>query len=172
MVSRITFHSLLTLLFLTIIITPILSTRFVQSTLPLAFKQRFTMTKEVLGMGSFGVVYRATETLTNNSVAIKIGRLQPHQQETEEIRILHKLKENNVTTVSLIDTTVFNDAFIIATNLISRVDGDQLFMDYVQNNKLSALEALTHLQTLVSTMAQVHALNIVHNDIKVDVSLI
>lgn len=171
MLPRISVHSLLTLILsLAYIITPILSARYTQNSLPQSFKAQFKITNQVLGQGSFGTVYRAIENQSNYSIAIKIGKMQYNQRETEEIKILRTLKANNVSTVSLIDSAVYNANFFIASELIEREDGNQLFMNYIQHHKISVLDALIHLRTLVSTMADAHALNIVHNDIKVDVS--
>ncbi|KAL4452911.1 hypothetical protein ABPG74_002476 [Tetrahymena malaccensis] len=76
------------------------------------FQNRYNQL-EKLGEGTYGVVFKALDTLTNQLVAIKQIRIDPNEDEgvpsttLREISVLKKLNHKNI--VKLIDVYVFPD---------------------------------------------------------------
>jgi len=134
--------------------------------------------QSVIGKGGFGVVFSAKRT-DYTDVAVKIGYHPQSSTMTEEMKILIKARLHNVPNMlPLLDSGTYNSLFYIvylfflvffysvSTPLIKSVGRTHDLFDHIHTHPLSQSKSLSFLKTLTLTLSSLHALNIVHNDVK------
>lgn len=121
----------------------------------------------VLGRGASSVVYRATDTATGNTVAVKALNpelvTRPGQRERlrEEARILGGLSHPNI--VAVVDFIASAEAVWLVTEF---VEGTSLRNVLINAGRLEPEQALFIFTGLLDGLAYAHARGLVHGDLK------
>jgi len=119
--------------------------------------------EKVLGVGGFGKVYAAFDTIEGTRVALKI----PHEQLVDEellesfrkeVRLLAKLDHPNV--LVLKDASMIDGRFVIATRM-----GRETFDDRI-SRRMSVPSALGYAEQMIAGVAYAHGMGVIHCDIK------
>lgn len=84
------------------------------------------------------------------------------------MQILETLRVHNISTSTLIRNVTYGGMFFIVMELVERRDGRHELYNFLttDDDDLSHHDCLEYLQEIVTSMAAVHRLNIVHNDLK------
>lgn len=128
------------------------------------FSQTYT-NRTFLGSGSYGLVYKFTNTIRNQSVAIKF--MLTDEDAKFEIKILSFLKPLSGV-IKLHSYGIEGDVTFMEMNLISRKDGHECLGRWINKNRLPYDQTLMLFFQIVQTVARLHYNNIAHNDIKVE----
>ena len=117
-------------------------------------------------MGSFGVVRRATDTITNTHMACKvipIGKKTREDIETE-VRILRRV-ESHPGVVEMIDAYEKDGSVHIVTELLL---GGDLLLSLRDRGSFSEDDARQIFIKVMESLSHVHAAGVVHRDVKLD----
>ncbi|KAL3276351.1 hypothetical protein HHI36_011734 [Cryptolaemus montrouzieri] len=136
----------------------------ISSWLPLQLKQKFTVGRAI-GDGNFAVVRLCKDNSDNKEYALKIidkSKCKGKEDMIEnEVKILRKINHPNI--MSLItDQDTKNLLFLVC----EYVAGGDLFDAIASAQKFSEDQATLLINHLVSALAYLHNLNIVHRDVK------
>jgi serine/threonine protein kinase len=125
----------------------------------------------MIGQGGCGVVYKATQTSTEQEVAIKVLKIQgmtPAMREEQQKRFWREMKLigklGNPHTVRLIDSGIERDHPIM---VLEYVDGTTL-RDKLRRGGLYPSLAKRIIGQALEAVAEAHALGVVHRDLKPD----
>ncbi len=124
---------------------------------------RFAIDK-VAGSGGMAVVYRATDRLSGQPVAVKV--LKPEHQRsaarfTREAELLAKLQHPNIVSYIAHGTTASGQSYLV----MEWLDGEDLGQRLAAG-VLTLRESLTCLQAVAAALAVAHSQGVVHRDIK------
>lgn len=122
----------------------------------------------VIGKGSFSVVYRGINELTNDFVAIKVTNKETINKQPQlrhliqsEVNILHQCSNENV--VKLIDYIETN----LSCYLIMEYCNEGDLRNYIKSkDHLSESEAVNFLKQLLNGFKGLHEVNALHRDFK------
>ena len=122
----------------------------------------------VIGKGSFSLVYRGINEVTNDFVAIKVTNKETINKQPQlrhliqsEVNILHQCSNENV--VQLIDYIETN----IACYLVMEYCNEGDLRNYIRcKNHLSEAEAVDYLKQLLNGFKGLHEVNAIHRDFK------
>lgn len=122
---------------------------------------------KVLGKGSYGVVKMGTSTLTGEKVAIKTmnpSRLvsdNDRKSLQNEIEIMKKLNHENI--VRVFEVIEQNNQVSL---IMEYSENGELFDHIIKNHKLKELEACKIFIETIEALEHIHAMGIVHRDVK------
>ncbi|KAG8755269.1 dual specificity protein kinase kns1 [Serendipita sp. 396] len=125
---------------------------------------------KLLGQGTFGKVVEAYDSLSSKRVAIKIIRAIPKYREasTIEIRVLRLLKDRDPTNmykcIHLMETFDHRNHVCIVTELLG-----MCIYDFLKENDFRPFprpQILQFAQQLLSSVAFLHDLQLIHTDLK------
>ena len=123
--------------------------------------------EQLLGEGSFGRIYRATDTRLGRQVAIKELRMQfasdPEMLRRFKNEAISISKLNNPYIVTLYEWIEENNHYYL---ILEYMDGGNLSNLLKQRNRLSSSEASVIAQAICNGLADVHRQGIYHRDIK------
>jgi len=120
-----------------------------------------------LGEGTFGKVKYATDTETNEAVAIKILDKEKIQKQNmgnqikKEISIMKMVKHKNI--IHMVEVLASKTKIFIVLELVT---GGELFDKIVQVGKLTDNQARFYFQQLIDGVEYCHRLGICHRDLK------
>ncbi|MDX9720066.1 MAG: serine/threonine-protein kinase [Myxococcota bacterium] len=124
-----------------------------------------------LGQGGFGVVYRARQLSTGQTVAIKVllqgpeygvDALARHQRFEREMELIGQLKHPNI--VRLIDSGHTPDGRLYT--VLEYIDGKDLAELLDASHALAPVTAKRLMTQVLEALASAHELGIVHRDLK------
>lgn len=120
-----------------------------------------------LGQGSFGKVFKATDTSTNKEVALKVMDVRSYTSDDylknlvkSEIQIMKNLNHPNI--VSLIDFFQSSKNLYMVTEYCQGGD----LKDYMSRKRLEEKEAFSILSQILAGFKELNRLGIVHRDLK------
>lgn len=124
--------------------------------------------ESMLGKGGMGAVYRARHILLGDKVAIKV--LPPQMRNNAEWlrrfrregQAARRFRHPNAVTVYDLRTT--NDGLIYM--VMEFVEGHTLDAELKRRGRLTALDAFTILEPIMSVLNAAHAMGVVHRDLK------
>lgn len=124
--------------------------------------------ESIIGKGSFSLVYRGINEVTNDFVAIKVTQKETINKQPQlrhliqsEVNILHQCSNENV--VQLIDYIETNFSCYIVMEYCN--EGD--LRNYIKSkDHLSESEAVTFLKQLLNGFKGLHEVNAIHRDFK------
>jgi len=132
---------------------------------PWALEKYYTVSKKVLGTGSFAVVKLCTDKRTGNQYALKIINKKSIQGRetmlTTELNVLKKVDHPNV--VALHDLFETKNAVYIITDLAS---GGELFTELLLQRSFTEKDAAHLIRQVLEGVAYLHDHEIVHRDLK------
>ncbi|CAG9856591.1 unnamed protein product [Phyllotreta striolata] len=133
--------------------------------LPLPLRNKFTVGRKVIGDGNFAVVKMCRDNVTNEDFALKIidkSKCQGKEEMIEnEVKILRKVSHPNI--MSLIADADTKPVLFLVCEYVS---GGDLFDQITVAQKYSEEQAALMINHLVSALAYLHNMNIVHRDVK------
>jgi len=136
------------------------------SRLTVATKQaseRYVVSNERLGKGSYSTVNRGKDVCTGKDVAVKILRLKEFEEEyLRESRILSSISHKNI--VSFQHARV-SDCKMMGYIFMELLPSPSLYC-YIQSHELCEEEALTILYQLCDGLAHIHQSGVAHRDFK------
>jgi len=120
---------------------------------------------EKIGEGTYGVVYKATNKVTNEIVALKKIRLETEDEGVpstaiREISILRELQHKNI--VELKDVIHQDNKLYLSFEFLDR--DLKHYLD--KAGKLSSILVKSYMQQLLEGMAYCHAHRVLHRDLK------
>lgn len=128
---------------------------------------------KVLGRGSFGAVYEATQEASGKSFAVKVipsgtgAKPQSVARFVREIEALRRVSHPN-----LIAMEGAGQAAGFAYLIMEKVDGQTLAQLLRQEGRLGAMRSLRVVRQLVEALVHAHDLGFVHRDIKPENALV
>ncbi|XP_056640231.1 serine/threonine-protein kinase GL21140 [Diorhabda sublineata] len=133
--------------------------------LPPPLKSKYVVGRKVIGDGNFAVVRLCRDITTNKEYALKIidkSKCKGKEDMIEnEVKILRKVDHPNI--MSLItDADTKNILYLVC----EYVTGGDLFDQITIAQKYSEEQAALMINNLVSALAYLHSINIVHRDVK------
>ncbi|KAL5202371.1 hypothetical protein ABZP36_013323 [Zizania latifolia] len=122
--------------------------------------------REVLGEGTYGVVFKAIDTKTGNTVAIKKIRLGKYKEGVNftalrEIKLLKELKDPNI--IELIDTFPYKGNLHLVFEFME-TDLEAVIRD--RNIVLSSADTKSYIQMTLKGLAFCHKKWVLHRDMK------
>jgi serine/threonine protein kinase len=120
-------------------------------------------TKEIIGQGSFGTVYRAV-TRDNQEIALKVVKVANKTMEgliNREIAVMTQLNHPNI--IRYLDSKVENGKYFIATEFC---EGGDLENYLESRNQVSKETILFWFKGLVSALSYLQSQNKMHRDLK------
>ena len=122
----------------------------------------------ILGTGAMGVVYGGTDLELGRRVALKIPlapvgfEAELEQRLLEEARLAAQLRSDHVVSVYDVSRLASGAPFVT----MELLEGESLEQLRVREGRLSIPEAVHHVLETCVALAEVHALGIVHRDVK------
>ena len=117
-----------------------------------------------LGLGSFGAVYSAFDTVLHRQVAIKVPRRRPTEKQLSaflrEARSAARVNADNIVKVHEVGVSL--DNIYIVSELI---DGPTL-SNWMKSRRPSFVEVATVCRDIARGLAKAHAAGVVHRDLK------
>uniref|UniRef100_A0A6P7FV37 non-specific serine/threonine protein kinase n=1 Tax=Diabrotica virgifera virgifera TaxID=50390 RepID=A0A6P7FV37_DIAVI len=133
--------------------------------LPVPLKTKYVVGRKVIGDGNFAVVRLCRDITTNKEHALKIidkSKCKGKEDMIEnEVKILRKVDHPNI--MSLVADA---DTKSILYLVCEYVTGGDLFDQITIAQKYSEEQAALMINNLVSALAYLHSINIVHRDVK------
>ncbi|CAH1281074.1 unnamed protein product [Diabrotica balteata] len=133
--------------------------------LPVPLKTKYVVGRKVIGDGNFAIVRLCRDITTNKEYALKIidkSKCKGKEDMIEnEVKILRKVDHPNI--MSLVADA---DTKSILYLVCEYVTGGDLFDQITIAQKYSEEQAALMINNLVSALAYLHSLNIVHRDVK------
>ncbi|CAH1105571.1 unnamed protein product [Psylliodes chrysocephalus] len=133
--------------------------------LPPPLKNKYTVGRKVIGDGNFAVVKLCRDNETNKEYALKIidkSKCKGKEDMIEnEVKILRKVNHQNIMAL-IADSDTKNILFLVC----EYVSGGDLFDQITIAQKYSEEQAALMINHLVSALAYLHGMNIVHRDVK------
>lgn len=122
--------------------------------------------REVLGEGTYGVVFKAVDTKTGNTVAIKKIRLGKYKEGVNftalrEIKLLKELKDSNI--IELIDAFPYKGNLHLVFEFME-TDLEAVIRD--RNIVLSPADTKSYIQMMLKGLAFCHKKWVLHRDMK------
>lgn len=120
-------------------------------------------TVELLGSGVSGEVYKVEDTLTGNTIALKIlANVDPAAADTlaNEFKTLSSIKHTHL--IKVYDFGLLENNIPFFTMEI--IEGDDLHNFLAQKNNIAKLPLI--IEQIISTLAYLHERKIIHSDIK------
>uniref|UniRef100_A0A0E0L246 Cyclin-dependent kinase D-1 n=1 Tax=Oryza punctata TaxID=4537 RepID=A0A0E0L246_ORYPU len=122
--------------------------------------------REVLGEGTYGVVFKAVDTKTGNTVAIKKIRLGKYKEGVNftalrEIKLLKELKDPNI--IELIDAFPYKGNLHLVFEFME-TDLEAVIRD--RNIVLSPADTKSYIQMMLKGLAFCHKKWVLHRDMK------
>jgi len=118
-----------------------------------------------LGSGGYGSVVRAKKSSTGEVVAAKV--ISTNRQKLsaikKEVSVMALLSHSNI--IALHDAEQIGNNFFIYMEL---AEGGELFTRVINSGSLSEPEALKYYKQLMSAVEHMHALGVVHRDLKLE----
>lgn len=131
------------------------------------FEERFRL-EEIVGRGSFGIVYRAYDRLRKEPVAIKALKPEVRHDETlrqrlrREAKVSGMLKSPHVVRIFERGRTHEGDYFIVMEYL----EGEELTEVIHREGKLSPPRVARIACQVLNALDEAHSLNVIHRDLK------
>lgn len=127
-------------------------------------KTHFKLTR-IIGEGTFGLVWQATDLLSRKTVAIKMYRsslygFNSRTQNLEEVRILQQLKHKNI--ISLLNVVEINEEIFLVFPFIPKT----LENEIIDEPNISIQRVKQVMVMVLSGVAHMHDVKVVHRDIK------
>lgn len=119
------------------------------------------MNLEPIGQGAFGTVYRAFDPKLNREFAVKLYPVADSAIVLPEARMLARIRHSNVVTVYGAGEDSCYSGF-----WMEFIDGETLATLVERNGPFSPAESSAILTDLLDGLAAVHAIGLVHGDIK------
>ncbi len=122
---------------------------------------------EVLGSGTFGAVYRASHTMTGDSVAVKVLRPTSEGQSVDTARLVGEARAMSAVrhphVVRVLDAGIADstEGFVVM-----ELEHGESLQQLVEQGLLLPARAVDLAQQMLEGLAAVHAQGIVHRDIK------
>lgn len=132
-----------------------------------SIEEKYEVSEEILGQGSFGVVYKATNIATKQSFAMKKIDKQTlgatgHKMLEREVAILKRVQHPHIVALEEVFETSEN------TYLFMELCDKGELKSLVDSRQLSEQESATIIERLSSTIAYLHDNDIVHRDLKLE----
>ena len=132
-----------------------------------SFDSRYKVSKNPLGKGAFGTVYKAKKKLDKNFVAVKIIPMKHKETCANEVSMLTMLP-NHPNVGGFIE--VFEDVDYIYI-VLEYIEGQNLYQYFKPHlgKKIEEIpQILSILQQMIAAIAAIHSFGIFHRDIKLE----
>lgn len=132
-----------------------------------SIEEKYEISPDILGQGSFGTVYKATNIATGQSFAMKKIEKQTlgvtgHKMLEREVAILKRVQHPHIVALEEVFETS-EDTYLF----MELCDKGEL-KSLLDNTELSELECAEIIKRLSSTIAYLHDNDIVHRDLKLE----
>ena len=125
--------------------------------------------KEMINLGGMGIIFRAEQLSTGRTVAVKVlkpsraNEMSTMRRFEREAKVLAQLSHPNI--VSMVDSG--RDAGGLAYVVMEFVKG-ATFRQVLKNGSLSLIEMMEVFTKTSSALAEAHAADVIHRDLKFD----
>jgi ligand-binding sensor domain-containing protein/serine/threonine protein kinase len=127
--------------------------------------------EEQIGLGGFGIVYRATHLAIKKDLAIKVFRPMPGNDSAESLsrfqqEAISACKVNHPNAVSVLDSGISSGG--IAYLVMELLSGHTLKAELKEQKSISLKRTVEILLAVCQVLAKAHSVGIIHRDIKPD----